>query len=85
MCIRDSSEEVRDRLINGNPMPEVTRRNVSIGDPMATVDPRLLKAGKGESVMGWLSALLGGMPSSSGARTPAPGITSANVTGNMRF
>lgn len=58
------SEEVRNRLINGNPMPEVTRRTVS--DPMALIDPKLLKAGKGESISGWLSALLDGYSAAAG-------------------
>ncbi len=58
------SEEARNRLLTGNPMPEVTRRTVSIGDPRDTVDARNLNAGRGEQLSGWLSALLSGYSNS---------------------
>lgn len=82
------SEETRNRLLNGNPMPEVTRRTVTMGDPLATVDPNLLRAGRGEQVSGWLAALLSGYANSGRDREdarPAPGYTSPRVTGGMRF
>ncbi len=64
------SEEVRNRLINGNPIAAIERRGSGMTfDPRTVVDPRLLDAGKGEKITGWLSAFLNGM----------------GVTGGMRF
>ncbi len=47
------SQQVLARLQGGNPIAPVTQH------PLA-VDPNLLNAGKGESIMGWLGAALGG-------------------------
>lgn len=53
------SEDVRNRLITGNPLPEVTRRGSGLTyDPLSTLDPRLLQAGAGERASGWLGATL---------------------------
>lgn len=47
------SQEVMARLQGGNPIAPVTRR-----DPLASIDPKLLKAGKLESILGYASPLL---------------------------
>jgi hypothetical protein len=55
------SQEVMARLTGGNPIAMPTRRDTSFQyDPMSTIDPRLLKAGKGERIAGWLGAGLSG-------------------------
>jgi len=57
------SAEVLARLQGGNPLPDVTRRDVSVRDPNDSVDRRLLDASGSERAMGGLSALLGGLGS----------------------
>lgn len=53
------SQEVMARLTGGNPIAAVTRQNVAFNyDPMTTIDPRLLKAGKMETAGNWLGPIL---------------------------
>lgn len=86
------SEEVRNRLLTGNPMEAVTRRAPGLQfDPTAMVDLGLLDPSKSEKVTGWLGAILRGIGGSgqqneSGvAMSGQSGYTSPNVTSNMRF
>lgn len=65
------ANEVMQRLQGGNPIAEVTKRPVDLAyDPMSTVDPRLLKAGKGEKWSGWLGAILSGLSGLGGGSNP---------------
>ena len=62
--------EVMARLQGGNPIAAPRRRDVDLpNDPRRIIDPNLLRAGAGESTMGWLSALLGGLGAAGSART----------------
>jgi hypothetical protein len=56
------SAEVLARLQGGNPIGMPTRRDTSLRvDPMATIEPRLLRAGTGEKIGGWLAPIMGGV------------------------
>jgi hypothetical protein len=52
--------EVMKRLQGGNPIAPVLPRPVTANDAAFRVDPKLLDASTGESIMGWLGALLRG-------------------------
>jgi hypothetical protein len=52
------TQQVLARLQGGNPIAPVTPRPLTANDSAFRIDPNLLKAGKGESISGWLSALL---------------------------
>jgi len=57
------TQEVMARLQNGNALPQVERRTL-------TIDPTLLKPGTAERVGGWLSPILSFL--GAGQRQPAP-------------
>jgi hypothetical protein len=57
------TQQVLSRLQGGNPLAEVQRSNVaSQYDPMSTVDPKLLKPGMLEKILGIGSAVSSSLP-----------------------
>ena len=74
------SAEVMQRLQGGNPIAAVTKRDPRFDyDPLSTIDPRLLKAGKLEKLGGILSPILGiggaALGASTGRIRPLAGAT----------
>lgn len=73
----DLTQQLMARLQAGNPIAPVSQRPLS-------VDPRLLKPGTGESLSGWLGALLPGAGAVLGGMRPKPGIYSGIPSGTPR-
>lgn len=53
------SDEVMKRLTGGNPITPVAPRAITGNDAAFRINPGLLQAGKGESLLGWLGSGLG--------------------------
>lgn len=60
------SQEVMARLTGGNPIAAMPHRQVMANEGDFRVDPKLMDAGKMESILGWLSPLLSGLGKSRG-------------------
>lgn len=75
------TEQVLARLQGGNPIAPVESRPITANDAAFRVDPRLLQAGSGEQIGGWLSAIL---PSLGMLSRPKPPVMSGVPTGAPR-
>jgi hypothetical protein len=73
------TQQVLARLQGGNPIAPVQSRPITANDAAFRVDPKLLDPSKGESIMGWLGALLGGT-----VGAPKPQVMSGIPSGAPR-